>query len=128
MANIGWLIPFGSHTTIRLNKSRLIFPARNKQSKSGHVTSVHKAFELARIAAKVPENVVLYCGRHTFGTLAMAESRNPAAVKDAMGHEELKTTMAYQHHDHVAIIREVINRKNENLYGHTSGHTQPQAG
>lgn len=101
-----------------------VFPARNKQSKSGHVTSVHKAFEQARITAKVPANVVLYCGRHTFGTLAMAESRNPAAVKDAMGHEELKTTMAYQHHDHVAIIREVINRKNETLYGHTSGHTQ----
>lgn len=104
-----------------------IFPARNKQSKSGHITSVHKAFEKARIAARVPASVVLYCGRHTFGTLAMAESRNPAAVKDAMGHEELKTTMAYQHHDHVSIIREVINRKNENLYGHTSGHTQPQA-
>ncbi|HET9181209.1 MAG TPA: site-specific integrase [Candidatus Angelobacter sp.] len=103
-----------------------IFPARNKQSKSGHTTSVQKAFTEARATAKIPTNVVLYCGRHTFGTLAMAESRNPAAVKDAMGHEELKTTMAYQHHDHVSIIREVINRKNENLYGHTSGHTQPQ--
>ncbi len=103
-----------------------VFPARNKQSKTGHTTTVYKAYEKARIAAGIPENVVLYCGRHTFGTLAMAESRNPAAVRDAMGHEELKTTMAYQHHEHVSIIREVVNRKNENLYGHTFGHTGSQ--
>lgn len=39
---------------------------------------------------------------------------NPAAVKDAMGHEDLKTTLVYLHPD-LSVIREVINRKNAML-------------
>jgi site-specific recombinase XerC len=57
---------------------------------------------------------VLYCARHTFGTVAVADSQNPAAVMDAMGHEDLKTTLAYQHQD-LRVIRDVIDRKNERL-------------
>jgi hypothetical protein len=33
---------------------------------------------------------------------------------EAMGHEDLKTTMIYQHQD-VALIRDVINRRNDAL-------------
>ena len=44
----------------------------------------------------------------------MEHTKNPATVKDAMGHEDLKTTMSYLHPD-LSVIREVINRKNSML-------------
>jgi integrase len=98
-----------------LKREGWVFPARNKQSKSGHITTVQKQFQRAKEAAGiVDKRVVLYCARHTFGTVAMAESKNPAAVRDAMGHEDLDTTMTYQHQD-LAVIRDVVNRRNEAL-------------
>jgi integrase len=89
-----------------------VFPARNKQSVSGHVTTVQKQFQRAKVAAKVTDpRIVLYCARHTFGTVAMAGSNNPAAVMDSMGHEKLETTMQYQHQN-TRLIRDAIDRNN----------------
>ena len=52
-----------------------------------------------KIARKlgIPDSLKLYCARHTFGTVAMAETKNPGLVKDVMGHESLTTTMIYMH-------------------------------
>ena len=80
-----------------------------------HITTVHKQFQTAKKDAGITDpRVVLYCARHTFGTVAMADSQNPAAVMDAMGHKDLKTTLVYQHQD-LRVIKDAIDRKNERL-------------
>lgn len=90
-----------------------IFPS--KRARSGHRVSVEKQFLAAKKAAGITDKrVVLYCGRHTYGTVTMAESKNPAAVRDAMGHNDLRTTMVYQHQD-LSLLRDVINQKNQRL-------------
>jgi len=50
--------------------------------------------------------------RHTFGTVAMAETRNPGLVKEVMGHESLTTTMGYLHPE-TGQIKAVIDRLNQ---------------
>jgi len=37
-------------------------------SASGHLTIVDKKFRQARLDAGIPEKLVLYCGRHDYGT------------------------------------------------------------
>jgi integrase len=41
--------------------------------------------------------VVLYCGRHDYGTRVLRETGNLAAVMKMMGHRDVKTVMQYQH-------------------------------
>jgi len=60
----------------------------------------------------IPDSLKLYCARHTFGIVAMAETRNPGLVKDMMGHESLNTTMGYLHPE-VLQIKQVIDRRNQ---------------
>jgi integrase len=60
----------------------------------------------------IPDALKLYCARHTFGTVAMAETRNPGLVKEVMGHESLTTTMGYLHPE-TAQIKVVIDRLNQ---------------
>ena len=55
------------------------------------------AHVILRRNQQVPDVLKLYCARHTFGTVAMAETRNPGLVKEVMGHESLSTTMIYLH-------------------------------
>ncbi|HEY2360336.1 MAG TPA: hypothetical protein VGK36_04430 [Candidatus Angelobacter sp.] len=52
---------------------------------------------------------------HTFGTVAMAETKDPALVRDTMGHEDLKTTMEYTHPD-IGRIKAIIDRRNEQKF------------
>jgi integrase len=85
-----------------------VFPS--KRSKSGHITTVARAWSEAREAAGLPKSVVLYCARHTFGTVA-ATSGNMFAVKTAMGHASLQTTDKYQHPG-LEQIRAVMEEKN----------------
>jgi integrase len=59
-----------------------------------------------------------YCGsraRHTFGTVAMAGTRNPGLVKEVVGHESLDTTMGYLHAE-ISQIKVVIDRLNQQKY------------
>ena len=55
----------------------------------------------------IPDALKLYCARHTFGTVAMAKTRNPGLVKEVMGHESLNTTLCYLHPE-TAEIKRVI--------------------
>ena len=66
------------------------------------------------IAARlnIPRDLKLYCSRHTFGTVAMDETKNPYAVMQAMGHEDLETTMLYMHND-LMPLKAVIDKRNE---------------
>ena len=57
----------------------------------------------------------LWCtwrARHTFGTVAMAETRDPGQVREVMGHESLTTTLGYLHPG-TAAIKAVIDRRNQ---------------
>jgi integrase len=89
-----------------------VFPS--KRSKSGHIELSGLENRFREIARKlgIPDALKLYCARHTFGTVAMAETRDPGLVKEVMGHESLTTTMGYLHPD-TAAIKAVIDRRNQ---------------
>jgi integrase len=93
----------------------------SKRAKCGHLTTVAKQWyatlEAANLEAaeknlpRVPEDLVLYCARHTFATDMLAEGMNVAAVKELMGHESLTTTMKYLHPD-TSKSAETVNQRN----------------
>lgn len=89
-----------------------VFPS--KKSPSGYIGLSgleHRFRKLAR-ALEIPDALKLYCARHTFGTVAMAETRDPGLVREVMGHESLTTTLGYLHPE-TAAIKAVIDRRNQ---------------
>ena len=66
-------------------------------SKSGHVTTVAKAFEEAREAAGLSKEIKLYSARHTFATKVMGATGDLALVMRVLGHTNAQTAMIYQH-------------------------------
>jgi integrase len=86
-----------------------LFPS--KRSKSGHLTTLAKRFREARKKAGLSESLVLYCGRHDYGTRVLKETGNLAAVMKTMGHKDVKTAMQYQHPE-VEIVRQALNHNN----------------
>ena len=86
-----------------------LFPS--KRSKSGHITTLAKRFREARRKAGLPESLVLYCGRHDYGTRVLKATGNLAAVMKTMGHKDVKTAMQYQHPE-VEIVRQALNHTN----------------
>jgi integrase len=75
-----------------------IFPSPSKRSQLGHfsLSTVEHQFKQARQDSGLPEELVLYCARHTYATDALARTGNVAAVMDSMGHANAQTTMIYQ--------------------------------
>ena len=61
-----------------------LFPS--KRSKCGHLTDVGRRFRAARAKAGLPEDLVLYCSRHDYGTRVLTNTGNLAAVMKTMGH------------------------------------------
>jgi site-specific recombinase XerC len=45
----------------------------------------------------LPRDLVLYCARHDYGSFVLAKTGNLKAVMNAMGHEDIKSAMVYQH-------------------------------
>jgi integrase/recombinase XerD len=88
-----------------------VFPSQ--KAPSGHIELRGLQKHFRRIAQQLglPGELKLYCARHTFGTVAMAETRNPALVMETMGHEDLKTTMGYMHPE-LGQIKQIIDRRN----------------
>jgi integrase len=78
-------------------KEGWVFPS--KRSKCGHLTTVAGQFRKARKAAGLPDDLVLYCARHGFGTEMYRATKNLFAVMNVMGHTAVSTTMKYQHQD-----------------------------
>jgi len=72
-----------------------IFPS--KRARDGHLTTVTKQFEKVRKEAGLPNDLVLYCARHGFGTEMYRATKNLFAVMNVMGHTTVSTTMKYQH-------------------------------
>lgn len=88
-----------------------VFPS--KKSPSGYIglSALEHGFRRLSRALGIPDALKLYCARHTFGTVAMAETRDPGLVREVMGHESLTTTLGYLHPE-TAAIKAVIDRRN----------------
>jgi len=86
----------------------------SKKSRAGHIglSGLEHAFRDVARKLEIPDALELYCARHTFGTIAMAETKNPGLVKEVMGHESLTTAMGYLHPG-LAEIKVVIDRLNQ---------------
>jgi integrase len=80
-----------------------------KRSSSGHLTTIAKRFREARRKAGLPESLVLYCGRHDYGTRVLKTTGNLAAVMKTMGHKDVKIAMQYQHPE-LDIVRKALNQ------------------
>lgn len=109
----------------RLLQSRIegdtpwVFPS--KRAKSGHLTTIAKQWAATLDAAnleaveenlpRIPDDLKLYCARHTFATDMLAEGMNVAEVKELMGHDSLTTTMKYLHPD-TSKSAETVNKRN----------------
>jgi len=87
-----------------------LFPS--KRNKTGHLKTMNKYFRIARRAAKLPEDLVLYCGRHDFGTQGVKLTGNLPLVMKAMGHKDIKTALRYQHPD-TDTLREAMNDRGQ---------------
>jgi integrase len=84
-----------------------VFPS--KRSESGHLTTMANRFREARRKAGLPEDLVLYCGRHDYGTRVLSKTGNLKAVMLTMGHKDVKTAMRYQHPE-VEVVRQALNQ------------------
>jgi integrase len=60
-----------------------LFPST--RSKCGHLTDVSKQFRIARAKAGLPDDLVLYCSRHDYGTRVSNNTGNLAAVMKTNG-------------------------------------------
>jgi integrase len=94
-----------------------VFPS--KRSKVGHLTTMADHFRQARRKAGLPEELVLYCGRHDYGTRVMRQTGNLKAVMLTMGHKDVKTAMRYQHPE-VEIVRQALNHVGGNQVAATA--------
>jgi integrase len=83
-----------------------VFPS--KRSRRGHLTTVGRLFREARDKADLPKDLVLYYGRHDYGTRVLRKTGNLAAVMKTMGHKDVRTAMRYQHPE-LDIVRDALN-------------------
>jgi integrase len=100
-----------------------VFPSKKKrfrsggircQSRSGHIGLSGLEHMFRKVARKLglPDALKIYCARHTFGTVAMADTRNPGLVREVMGHDDFSTTMKYLHPE-TNQIKLIIDRRNQ---------------
>lgn len=83
-----------------------LFPS--KRSEAGHLTTLAHRFREAREKAGLPKELVLYCGRHDFGTRVLSKTGNLKLVMITMGHKNVSTAMKYQHPE-LEIVRAALN-------------------
>jgi integrase len=83
-----------------------VFPS--KRARSGHLTTMALKFRQARANAGLPKNLVLYCGRHDFGTRVLKKTGNLKLVMQTMGQVDVKTAMKYQHPE-LELVRTALN-------------------
>jgi integrase len=70
--------------------------------------------------AGLPKNLVLYCGRHDFGTRLLDETKNLKLVMQVVGHVDVKTAMKYQHPE-TDVARAALNRTAPEWHGELAG-------
>ncbi len=87
-----------------------LFPS--KRSKCGHLTDMAHQFRRALEKAGLPQDLVLYCSRHDYGTRVLKNTGNLAAVMKTTGHRDVKTAMQYQHPE-LEIVRAALDQVSE---------------
>jgi site-specific recombinase XerD len=93
-----------------LRREGWVFPSERAQS--AHLTTMAKRFREARRKAELPEDPILYCGRHDYGTRILKRTGILAAVTRTRGHKDVKTAMQYQHLE-LEIVRDALDRLTE---------------
>lgn len=70
----------------------------NKRA-TNHIAAgvVSKAFQSARLAAEIEEEVTPHCLRHSFATRLIEEGVPAETARILLGHASIKTTQAYLH-------------------------------
>jgi integrase len=87
----------------------------SKRAECSHLSTMAKRFREASVKAGPPEDLVLYCGRHDYGTRILKRTGNLAAVMRTMGHKDVKTAMQYQHPElETCVQRSIRTRKLRN--------------
>ena len=71
--------------------------SRRHHKAGERIRSLYDAFRTATKRAKLPSDFVQHDLRHRRVTAWLAEGKNPVHVKEAVGHADLRTTMAYTH-------------------------------
>src|SRR5260370_10486835 len=89
-----------------------LFPSR--RSKCGHLTDVGRQFRAARAKAGLPEELVLYCCRHDYGTRVLTTTGNLAAVMKTMGHKDVRAAVQYQTPE-LELVRAALNQGRETV-------------
>jgi integrase len=101
-----------------------LFPSH---SKSGHLTSIAGSFQAARDRAGIDRRIVSYSARHTYATYTVRATGNLFAVRDQMGHVDIKSMAPYQHQETDELVVAVNKRNADRVAlseaGHTFGHT-----
>jgi len=94
-------------------KTEWVFASKRKGTKTGHIThtGIEKPFRIAREAAKLPKELVLYSARHSFATDLLDRTGNLKLVMDVLGHESVTTTQKYLHPSQKNIA-EIVNQRN----------------
>ncbi|WP_260738217.1 tyrosine-type recombinase/integrase [Tunturiibacter lichenicola] len=101
-----------------------LFPSN---SKTGHLMSIAGSFQAARDRAGLDGRLVPYSARHTYATYAVRATGNLFAVRDQMGHVDIKSMDPYQHQETEELVV-ALNKRNSgrgalSSVGHTFGHT-----
>jgi site-specific recombinase XerD len=73
------------------------------------LTDVARQVRTARAKAGLPEDLVLYCSRHDYGTRVLTNTGNLAAVMKTMGHKDVRAAMQYQHPE-LEMVRAALNQ------------------
>ncbi len=76
----------------------------SKRAESSHLTTMAKRFREARVKAGLPEDLVLYCGRHD-GTWNLKRTGNLAAVPGPQGCEDCHAVSASRTRDRARSAR-----------------------
>ena len=77
---------------------------------------VNRQWVRARKTAGLPDDLVMYCARHDYGSFVLSKTGNLKVVMDLMGHRDYRSALHYQHHE-VDVARDLLNAR------HTLRHT-----
>ncbi len=93
---------FARYRFVAYNGKQTLWVFHHTQTRRHHqagqrIRSLYHAFKTAAKRAKLPPELVQHDLRHRRITVWMAEGKNPVLVKEAVGHADLRTTMAYTH-------------------------------
>ena len=86
-----------------------VWESRRKGKHIGEAM-VNRQWVRAREATGLPDDLVLYCARHDYGSFMLRNTGNMKVVMDMMGQRDYRTALKYQHHE-IEVAREVLNAR-----------------